>query len=133
MYTLSILVKAFLKSKEETVNLISLIIHTHLHTFSTASSFYLIIYIHPILYQKPVYSNYFYPFLTIQNTILLYSWLFLKLEGQHQGHPTQLKIFLHSPNNTASNALDWVLVHPHTSLPYSNDGLRIDNITCRLR
>ena len=45
----------------------------------------------------------------------------------------QLKIFLHAPNNTASNALDWVLVHSHTLLPYSNDGLRIDNITCRLR
>ena len=45
----------------------------------------------------------------------------------------QLKIFLHAPNITASNALDWVLVHLHTSLPYSNDGLRIDNITCCLR
>ena len=42
------------------------------------------------------------------------------------------KSFLHSANNTASNALDWETVHLHTSLPYSNDGQKMDEITCLL-
>ena len=44
----------------------------------------------------------------------------------------QHKIFLHAANSTASNALDWDIVHLHTSLPYSNDGQRMDKITCLL-
>ena len=44
----------------------------------------------------------------------------------------QHKIFLHAANNTASNALDWDVVHLHISLPNSNDGRRINKITCLL-
>ena len=49
MYTYSILVKAFLESKEETVNLIYI---TYIKHFSTASSFYLVIYIYPFLIKN---------------------------------------------------------------------------------
>ena len=42
-------------------------------------------------------------FLTILNTILLYSWLFLKLEAQHQDHPTQLHYMFSTQCNKKIN------------------------------
>ena len=44
----------------------------------------------------------------------------------------QYKIFLHVANNTASNVLDWDIIHLHTLLPYSNKGRRMDKITCKI-
>ena len=59
-----------------------------------------------------------------QTTFLLF---LLKFKGSIPKSPhtaslqvfeEQPKIFLHAANNTASNALDWDVVHLHTSLPY---------------
>ena len=47
-----------------------------------------------------------------------------------QAFEEQHKIFLRAANNTASNVLDWEVVHLHISLPYSNEGQRKDKITC---
>ena len=88
------------------------------------------------------YKNHPYLFLLNnvknQTTFLLF---LLKFKGSIPKSPhtaslqvfeEQPKIFLHAANNTASNTLDWDVAHLHTSLPYSNDGRRMDKITCLL-
>ena len=108
---------------------------------STAFSFYLEFYIYSILFRKILLQKPSLPFfnnLKNQTTFLLF---LLKFKGSIHKSPhtaslqvfeEQPKIFLHAANNTASNALDWDVVHLHTSLPYSNDGQRMDKITCLL-
>ena len=136
---LFILDTASLEPSEVEVRSISLIISkTHffhcflflpgiLHLFHSFSKTFL---------QKlslPFFNN-----LENQTTFLLF---LLKFKGSIPKSPhtaslqvfeEQPKIFLHAANNTASNALDWDVVHLHTSLPYSNDGRRMDKITCLL-
>ena len=103
------------------VNTIKTSIYTLITNISsTAFSFYQEFYIYSIVFQKPFYKNYPYLFfnnLENQTTFLLF---LLKFKGSIPKSPhtaslqvfeEQPKIFLHAANNTASNALDWDVVH----------------------